>query len=297
MDTVTCRAYAKINLGLDVTGKREDGYHLVDMIMQTVGIFDTLTFSRTGEGTEKQPGRVSLSVDRSGLSAGADNLVCRAVERMRREYGISEGLDIRLEKRIPMAAGMAGGSTDAAAAFRAVRDLFVPEVTDSMLCELAAPLGADIPYCIIGGTRRAEGIGEVLTRLPDAPECRLVISKPPVDVPTPWVYRTLDSCPIAKHPDIPGMIRALQDGDLEELMRLSGNVLEPVTGGKYPVIGRLERFLEERGAIRAVMTGSGPTVFGVFTEEETAEKAFAGLNSSAEYGGFENFLTGMQNNG
>ena len=246
------RAYAKINLSLDVTGKRADGYHLVDMIMQTVGIYDTLTVAESDDETDDS-GAVSLSIEMENggtLSAGEDNLICRAVRSMQKEFGIRKEFDIHLIKRIPIAAGMAGGSTDAAAAFRAVRDLSAPSVTDEKLAELAAGLGADIPYCIYGGTKRCRGIGEVLTEMPDAPNCSLVIVKPPVGVSTPWCYKTLDQTEITGRPDTEAMIRALDAHDLRAVMGSAGNVLESVTAaahsecrsGKRPEIFRIRAF-------------------------------------------------------
>lgn len=290
MLTTVRKAYAKINLGLDVVGRRGDGYHLVDMIMQTVGIYDTLVFRSTGRALDA---KVKLSISGSALSPGEDNLIIRAARIMQARYDIREGIDIELIKRIPVAAGMAGGSTDAAATFLALRDMFARDVTDEELQEAALPLGADIPYCIAGGTQRAEGIGERLTRLRPAPDCRLILVKPGIDVPTAWVYRTLDELADFSHPDIPAQIKALEAGDVRRMMELSGNVLETVTAERFEVIGRLERFFEERGAVRAVMTGSGPTVFAVFTEESTAEAAFGALCAHPEFGGFEHFLTGF----
>ncbi|WP_130836075.1 4-(cytidine 5'-diphospho)-2-C-methyl-D-erythritol kinase [Lachnoclostridium sp. Marseille-P6806] len=290
MLTTVRKAYAKINLGLDVVGRREDGYHLVDMIMQTVGIYDTLVFRSTGRALDA---KVKLSISGSSLPSGEDNLIVRAVRIMQARYDIREGIDIELTKRIPVAAGMAGGSTDAAAAFLALRDMFAPDVTEEELQEAALPLGADIPYCIVGGTRRAEGIGERLTCLCPAPDCRLIIVKPDIDVPTAWVYRTLDELADFSHPDIPAQIKAIEAGDVKQMIELSGNVLETVTAARFDVIGRLERFLEERGAVRAVMTGSGPAVFAVFTEEGAAEAAFGALCAHPEFGGFERFLTGF----
>ncbi|MCI2049482.1 MAG: 4-(cytidine 5'-diphospho)-2-C-methyl-D-erythritol kinase [Lachnospiraceae bacterium] len=295
MDRVSSRAYAKINIGLDVTGRRSDGYHLVDMIMQTMELADDLSLTVLPDAADRDT--LLLKTDRPELSAGPDNLVCRAAAAMRQAYGIHAGLRAELTKRIPMAAGMAGGSADAAATFRAMRDLFVPEVQDGELEKLALPLGADIPYCITGGTQRAQGIGEVLTKLPAMEPVFIVIAKPPVDVPTGRVYRELDSLPDVVHPDIPAMVRALEGGGLEQLMALSGNVLEAVTGGNYPVIGQLERLMEGCGAIRAMMTGSGPAVFGVFREKGRAEEACGKLRAGDVCKGCEVFLTRVKNNG
>ena len=191
---------------------------------------------------------------------------------MRREFHLPGGFDITLIKRIPIAAGMAGGSADAAAVMRGIRDLMCGEVTDEKLEKLSLPLGADIPYCIQGGTKLCEGIGEVLTELPPMPDCFLVVVKPDIFVSTPWVYREYDSIPEdqIRHPDVDAMARAIRQEDLPAMAALCGNVLEQKTGAAYPVIGELEAFLLRQGAITSIMTGSGPTVFGIFTEQQAA---------------------------
>ncbi|MDO5133168.1 MAG: 4-(cytidine 5'-diphospho)-2-C-methyl-D-erythritol kinase [Eubacteriales bacterium] len=274
--TVTRNACAKINLGLDVTGVREDGYHLLRMIMQQIDLHDTLTFTaRTTPGKDGPAagGRITL-VDESGLSpAGEDNLICRAIRMMMDAFDLHADMEVRLVKRIPVAAGLAGGSTDAAAAFLAVRDLLAPEVTDDTLMEMAVRLGADIPYCIAGGTKLAEGIGERLTALPPMPACAIVLVKPEASASTAQVYRALDALEGYHHPDIDGQIAALCAGDLRGLSQRCENVLELVTGGSLPVIGRIEDFFIEKGALAAMMSGSGPSVFAIFETEKEAEMA------------------------
>lgn len=266
-------AYAKINLGLDVTGVREDGYHLLRMIMQQIDLHDTLTVTIRTQEEGLSPGRIRLT-DESGLSpAGEDNLICRAVRAMEEAYGLCAEYEIHLVKRIPVAAGLAGGSTDAAAAFLAVRDLLVPEASDGELMEMAVRIGADIPYCIAGGTKLAEGIGEKLTRLPPMPECGIVLVKPEASASTAHVYRALDALGAYRHPDIDGQIAALQAGDLMGLSLRCGNVLELVTGASLPVIGRIENFFTKEGALAARMSGSGPSVFAIFETVQKAETA------------------------
>ena len=192
MRKVQQTAYAKINLSLDVLGRRDDGYHIVRMIMQTIDLCDELTFETQDRECPAME-VVILETDSGELSCGEDNLIVRAVRCMETRYGIRKDLKIRLKKRIPVAAGMAGGSTDAAAALRAVRDLFVPDVSDEELQKIGVTLGADIPYCITGGTQLSEGIGEKLRVLPDAPQCGLVICKPSMGVSTAEVYTRYDS--------------------------------------------------------------------------------------------------------
>ena len=192
---------------------------------------------------------------------------------------------------------MAGGSADAAAVFRLLRGLYRLDASDEKLQELALPLGADIPYCIAGGTQLSEGIGEVLTKLPAPPECTLLVCKPDLDVPTPWVYREYDSIPAEeiRHPDVDGLIDAIREKDLAKMCRLFGNVLEQKTGAEYPVIGRLERFFLNHGALGSIMTGSGPTVFAVYDDQDAAEAAFAALEEEKEFRNFQKFLTDFHN--
>ncbi len=287
MSEFTEKAYGKINLDLDVIGKREDGYHLVRMVMQTVDIYDTVTISEI-------PGEeIELTTDSGKIPSGPSNLVWRAANVMRREFGLTKGVRIHLDKKIPIAAGMAGGSADAAAVFRLLRKMYGLEVPDEKLQELALPLGADIPYCIAGGTQLSEGIGEVLTKLPAPPENTLLVCKPDLDVSTAWVYREYDSIPEEelRHPDVDGMVQAIREGNLGKMCGLFGNVLEQKTGAAYPIIGRLEQFFLDRGALGSIMTGSGPTVFAVYQDKETAREAFAQLEEKEEFRNFQKFLT------
>ncbi len=263
----TQRAYAKINIGLDVLRRRADGYHEVKMIMQTVDIYDELVLER-----RKEPG-IELRMDNSELPSGGDNLICRAADLLFREKKITEGVNISLTKRIPIAAGMAGGSADAAAALRGLNELFDMGYSLKELQALGVGLGADIPYCLAGGTMLSEGIGEILTPLPAPPAAHLVIAKPDINVSTAFVYGNLHADRLAWHPDIDGMIVALQKGDLDGITDRLGNVLETVTVKAHPVIEQIKELLRKQGAENALMSGSGPTVFGIFKEKETAARA------------------------
>ncbi len=267
IDKTTQRAYAKINIGLDVLRRRADGYHEVKMIMQTVDIYDELVLER-----RKQPG-IELRMDNSELPSGGDNLICRAADLLFREKEITGGVNISLTKRIPIAAGMAGGSADAAAALRGVNELFDLGYSLKELQALGVGLGADIPYCLAGGTMLSEGIGEILTPLPAPPAAHLVIAKPDINVSTAFVYGNLHADRLAWHPDIDGMIVALQKGDLDGITDRLGNVLETVTVKAHPVIEQIRELLRKQGAENALMSGSGPTVFGIFKEKETAARA------------------------
>lgn len=263
---VTQKAYAKVNIGLDVLRRRPDGYHELKMIMQTVDICDELTFEK-----EEEPG-ILLRIDGAVLPTDENNLVCRAAALLLEEKQIEQGVSITLKKRIPIAAGMAGGSADAAATMRGLNVLFELGCSTEELRRLGVKLGADIPYCILGGTVLSEGIGEVLTPLPSPPECYLVVAKPDIDVSTAFVYQNLRADSLPFHPDIDGMAEALAAGDLKGMTDRMGNVLETVTVREYPVIDKIKKRMCELGAENALMSGSGPTVFGIYKEKETAEK-------------------------
>lgn len=270
-NTVIRKAYAKINLGLDVVRKRSDGYHEVRMIMQTVDLYDVLTFTRN-----KAPG-ISVVTDKKELPGDKSNLVYKAAELLVKQYSIEEGIRIELRKNIPMAAGMAGGSTDAAAVFHGMNELFGLGMTEKEMCSLGVKIGADVPYCIQGGTALSEGIGEILTKLKDAPPCVVLIAKPDIDVSTKYVYENLHADTLVFHPDIDGMLDAIEAGDLAGMAGRMENVLETVTVKKYPVIEEIKEFMKKRGALNALMSGSGPTVFGIFEDRKTAKEAYEGI--------------------
>lgn len=267
MERISRCAYAKINLGLDVTGKRADGYHQVRMIMQTVNICDVLTFQKSG-----QP-QICLSSRQKELPCDRSNLIYRAAELIREQYGIKEGVEISFLKNIPVAAGMAGGSADAAAVFHGMNQLFKLSMSLDRMQELGVRLGADIPYCLMGGTALSEGIGEILTPLPAPPRAFLVVVKPDISVSTGYVYGNLRLSELAEHPDIDGMAEALRHGNLKGITERLGNVLETVTEREYPVIGRLKALMKQEGAAGALMSGSGPTVFGIWEEQREAQRA------------------------
>lgn len=273
MDTVKRKAYAKINLGLDVIRKREDGYHEVKMIMQNIGLCDELTFEKQAEG-------ITLKIDRVDLPTDGNNLIYRAARLIKEEYGITEGVRIRLKKKIPIAAGLAGGSTDAAAVFHGMNSLFDLGMTIDKMCELGVKIGADVPYCILGGTALAEGIGEKLTPLPDAPGAVVLLAKPDISVSTKEVYQNLHVEELRVHPDIDGMTKAIIRRDLQGILERMDNVLEYVTINRYPVIDEIKNFMKEQGALRALMSGSGPTVFGIFEKQEQAAAAYLKLKES-----------------
>ncbi|MGN1146095.1 MAG: 4-(cytidine 5'-diphospho)-2-C-methyl-D-erythritol kinase [Acetatifactor sp.] len=272
MNEYQIKAYAKINLGLDVVRRLENGYHEVKMIMQTVNLYDELTLKRTTAG-------IRLTSDSGELPLDENNLIYKAARLMQEHYGIAEGVSVKLKKNIPIAAGMAGGSTDAAATMLAMKELFGLETSKAELMKLGVKIGADVPYCILGGTALAEGIGEKLTPLPKAPECHLLVAKPDINVSTKYVYEHLDAAGVTKHPDIDGMVNAIERGSLQGIIERLGNVLETVTISAYPVISVIKDRMKELGAQGSLMSGSGPTVFGIFTEQEKAIRAYEEIKS------------------
>lgn len=267
MNEYRIKAYAKINLGLDVVRRLENGYHEVKMVMQTVGIYDVLEFQRTEGG-------IVITTDSGELPTDENNLIYKAAKLMMETYHISEGVKIHLEKHIPIAAGMAGGSTDAAATLKGMNRLFDLGCTLKDLMELGVKIGADVPYCVMGGTALAEGIGEKLTPLAPAPDCYVLVAKPDINVSTKYVYEHLDAQEIVKHPDIDGMVEAIAEESLQGILDRMENVLETVTVSAYPVIQTIKDRMKELGAINSLMSGSGPTVFGIFVEKDMARRAY-----------------------
>lgn len=267
LETLEMKAYAKVNLGLDVLRKREDGYHEVRMIMQTVGLYDVLRFQVLDEDA------IVITSDMEDLPVQEDNLIYKAVQLMKDVYHIKKGMKIELSKNIPVAAGMAGGSTDCAVALIAAAKLFELDLSKETLMELGVKLGADVPYCILRGTAISEGIGEVLTPLPAIPDCYFLIAKPQIAVSTKYVYEHFDAKKDVQHPNIDGMIHAIEHSDLGGITNYMENVLEAVTVLEYPVIDTIKQSMKENGAKNAIMSGSGPTVFGIFDDLTKAEQA------------------------
>ncbi len=268
MKEIRMKALAKINLGLDVVRKREDGYHEVRMIMQTVKLYDQIDIHKMDK-----PG-IRLKTNLQYLPVDENNLAYRAARLLIEEFGIPKGVSIRLRKVIPIAAGMAGGSSDAAAVLVGLNRIFQLGLTKQELMERSVKLGADVPYCILRGTALAEGIGEKLTRLPAMPKCHVLIAKPGIHVSTKMVYTNLRADELVSHPAIDGQIAAIRERDLRRAAELMGNVLETVTIPAYPVIGKIKEKMMAYGALGAMMSGSGPTVFGLFEDEEKARYAY-----------------------
>ena len=261
------KALAKINLGLDVLGRRENGYHDVRMVMQTIYLYDNVTLNKTEEAG------IQLKTNLSYLPVDENNIAYKAAKMLIEEFNIQEGVEIILDKHIPVAAGMAGGSSNAAAVLVGMNRLFGLGLSQQELKDRGVKLGADVPYCIMRGTVLAEGIGEILTPLAPMPKCFILVAKPGIGVSTKTVYEKLDAKEIEEHPDIDGVIAGLEEGDLKKIATSMGNVLENVTIPDYPIIEDIKNVMKEEGALNAMMSGSGPTVFGIFDDRKLAKQA------------------------
>ena len=275
MDKIELKAYGKINIGLDVIKKREDGYHDLDMIMQTVGVYDDVIISKE-DGTKTC--EIEVSTDADILPNDKGNLAFMAAKVLMEAYDIKAKVKIHINKRIPIAGGMAGGSADCAAVLRGVNQLFQLGLTDEQLQEYGVKLGADVPYCVVGGTKRAQGIGEILTNLPTPPKCYVIIAKPDAFVSTKFVYSHIRPAQIENHPDIDGIIESIKAGDLYGMCEKIANVMEDVTIPEYPIIQKVKDILKSNGAVNALMSGSGPTVFGIYDDEEKAKQSMDALS-------------------
>lgn len=257
------KAYGKVNIALDIVGKREDGYHLLRMIMQTVDIYDVLTFKRGVPG-------IKITSNKEFVPTDERNLVYRAIELFSKTYNLEPDIEVYIEKNIPVEAGMAGGSTDAAAALRAMRDMYKPELSDEELMNLGVKIGADVPYCIIGGTALCEGIGEVITRLKPFKDKLMVVIKPNFGVSTVEAYKGFRLDEVKGHPPVNELIKEMEQENLKFVAENMGNLLELVTIKSHKEIQEIKDFILGEGALGAMMSGSGPTVFGFFEDLKKA---------------------------
>lgn len=285
---ISLKALAKINLGLDVVRRREDGYHEVRMIMQTIHLYDRLDIKRTKESG------IQIQTNLSFLPVNENNLIYKAAKLLMDEFSITDGVSVKLDKRIPVAAGMAGGSTDAAAMLFGMNRLFSLGLTKRQLMERGVQIGADVPYCIMRGTALAEGIGEELSPLAPMVKCPVLIAKPSISVSTKFVYQNLKLDDATIHPDIDRLIDDIRAKNLYDIAAHMGNVLETVTIPNYPVIDEIKKHMLSHGAVGAMMSGSGPTVFGLFDDEATAKKAYKAMRSS--HLARQVYLTSVYNN-
>jgi len=282
---ITEKAAAKINLTLDVTGVLPNGYHELCMVMQTIDLYDYVTVECADE--------VEASVSASGITLTMNtplpdkippekNLVYKAAMLMKETYNIKEQLNIYLEKNIPAAAGLAGGSADCAATLRAIKALFKLPVSDEELAALSVKLGADVPFCVLGNTRLCEGIGEKMTKLRDLPKIQILLMKPKTSVATEGVYKAYDRISAEQkidHPDNPAMLRAIENGDPDGIAASLGNVLEYVTIPNNEIIRELKDEMLKCGALNSLMSGSGPSVYGLYADEATRDEAYEFLKN------------------
>lgn len=278
MDSITVNAYAKINLGLDVVRKREDGYHDVCMIMQSLELHDKLSIKKCPSAD------ITLHTNISSLPNDKRNLVYKAASLFLETISVKDGLDITLEKHIPIAAGLAGGSSDAAAVLKGLNEIYQTGLSSQELMKLGVRLGADVPYCILLGTALSEGIGELLTPLPPIPDCYILLVKPGVSVSTKYVYENLRLTASTVHPNIPAMLASLKEGSLESLSQNMDNLLQTVTVRDYPIIEEIKDKMLGLGALTSLMSGSGPTVFGIFRNKKQADKAYIYFREHKRYG-------------
>lgn len=267
MNSITLKAKAKINLTLDVIGKRENGYHDLQMIMQTINLHDTIKIKKT-----KSPG-IRLICNLPWLPTDERNIAYKAAKLFFEYSGIDGSVYINIYKRIPVSAGLAGGSTDAAAVLIGLNKIYHTNFSKRKLMELGVKLGADVPFCIMRGTVLAEGIGEVLTPLKSLPYTYVLLAKPPISVSTAGVYKSLQLDEIKEHPDTDAMVQAIKEENSDFVVHNMVNVLENVTIQENPQIQEIKQRMLEKGAISAMMSGSGPTVFGIFKTKDDAIKA------------------------
>lgn len=270
-DTVE-KAYAKLNISLDVTDRRPDGYHNMIMVMQTVSVCDELSITLNSEG------RVQAQSGLRYIPGDERNLAVKAAMVFLNAAGIKDkGVDIALSKNIPVGAGMAGGSADAAAVLRALNRLFDAPFSPEQLEKLGEKVGSDVPFCVCGGTSLASGRGEILSPLPDMPDCLYVICKPGFSISTPELFKKLDEVHLHRHPDTAGIISALEQKDLREICRRMYNVFEDVDDRRLRTVSEIKSVMLDHGAYSALMTGTGSAVFGVFTQQAAAENAVEAL--------------------
>lgn len=276
MNQMRLKALAKINLGLDVLRRKEDGYHEVKMIMQTIQLHDQIHIKKIEED------EIRIHTNLYYLPNNENNLAYKAAKMLKDEFHLPGGVSINLKKVIPVAAGMAGGSSDGAAVLYGMNKMYGLKLSMQELMDRGVKLGADVPYCIMRGTALAEGIGEKLTKLPAMPKCHILIAKPPINVSTKFVYENLHANDLKPedHPQVDAQLEALEEGDLEKLVAHMGNVLERVTVPEYPVINEIKELMVAKGALGAMMSGSGPTVFGIFTEYAKAKEAYDAIEKS-----------------
>lgn len=261
------KAYAKVNIALDVIGKREDGYHLLKMIMQAIDLYDEIIVEKIGKG-------IKINCNKPYVPTDERNLAYKAAKLFIDKFNINSGVSITIKKNIPVSAGLAGGSTDCAAVLKLMNDIFKTNLTDQELMDLGVKLGADVPYCIVGGTALCEGIGEKITKIKPFKDKILVLVKPPFGVSTKAVYQEFDLSKVVFHPNVEGLIKNIEKDNLDYVAKNMKNLLENVTLLKYKEIISIKQAMIENGSIGSMMSGSGPTVFAFFDDMVKAQKCY-----------------------
>lgn len=267
MNKVILKARAKVNLSLDVIGIREDGFHEMKMINHSIDLNDVLTFESCDEG-------IILTSNENSIPLDERNLVIKVARKLHRQFNVEQGVKIHLEKRIPAQAGLAGGSSDAAATLKGLNALWQLGLSQAELLAIGVTIGADIPYCLVGGTALVEGIGEKITPLKALQQMAVLVVKPDVDIATPWAFKKLDDTIIAKHPEISVIIELLEKGNYAGLKAKLGNVFEDIAFGEYPEIAAIKNEMLAQGALAAIMTGSGSTMIGYYLSQEEAVRSW-----------------------
>ena len=278
MNSIYVKARAKINLAIDVLGKREDGYHDLHMVMQSLSLYDDVVIKKIFKEDY-----LKIVSNLSWLPDDDRNIVYRVAAYMAKTFNLPTGIFIEMNKRIPVSAGLGGGSADCAATLFGIRTLFSLPLTDSDLMEIGAKFGADVPFCVMRGTAEAKGVGEILRKLPPLPHAYVLLVKPPVIISTADVFKKFkfDGNENAKRPNIDELIMRINNRrPIGEIAGAMGNVLELVTAQEYPVIEEIKRLLMEQGAVGSLMSGSGATVFGLFFSKETMKKAASAVRSA-----------------
>lgn len=281
-------APAKINLTLDVLGKRPDGYHEVEMIMQTIALADKICLEHNGNGM------INVKCSHPYVPSGKDNLAWKAAQLLRDWSGCRHGVDITIEKSVPVSAGLGGGSADAAAVLRGLNQLWALNLKDAELRQVAQKVGADVPFCLQGGTALARGVGERLTPLPSPPRLWVVLLKPNLGVSTAETYKAFDPQQVRKRPDNADLIQALESGNISALAGAMGNVLESVTFRRVPLLRTIKQKALEMGALAALMTGSGPTVFALESNYRRAITLRNGLSHMVDFAHVTSFKEGFK---
>ena len=285
MEEISLKARAKINLNLDIVGRRGDGYHLLNMIMQQIDLYDVVSVKKTLDG-------ISINTDCSSISNGKDNIAYKAAYEMMKTFNEIKGVEINIEKRIPIAAGLAGGSSDGASVILGLNEIYDLNLSKKELIDIGLKVGADVPFCLIGGCAAVSGIGEIVEPISGLVDKWILLSKPPINVSTKDAYLSFDLKDMRENFDFQEIIKIVENQKLEKFLDVMNNSLESVTINKYSVVAELKNKFKELYSDFFMMSGSGPTVFGIY---ENYDAAFKGYKAIKEYNA-ETYLVKTYNN-